>query len=97
MKVVDCALDWEHVQRVIVGIQFLEGHVYYALLFFRIVSFVVILPFACSALVDIISVAVLASVAEQVSINASAATMTLAAPNAKAGTTSTTPYVNHVQ
>ncbi len=38
----------------------------------------------------------LASVAEQVSINASAATMVPTAPNAKAGTTSTTPYANLV-
>ena len=69
---------------------------FYALLLFLTVSSVVILPFACSALVDIISVMELASVAEQVSINASAATMILTALNAKAGTTSTTPYVNHV-
>lgn len=96
VKVVGCALDWEHVRRVIVGILCLEGRVSYALLFFRIVSSVVTLPFACSALVDIISVMELASVAEQVSINASAATMVLTAPNAKAGTISTTPYVNHV-
>jgi hypothetical protein len=97
VKVVDCALDWELVRRVIVGILFLEGHVFYVLLFFRTVSSVVILPFACSALVDIISVMELASVAERVSINASAATMVLTVPNAKAGTTLTTPYANHVQ
>jgi hypothetical protein len=97
VKVVGCALDWEHVRRVIVGILFLEGHVSYALLFFRTVSSVVILPFACSALVDIISVMELASVAEQVSINASAATMVPTAPNAKAGTTLTTPYASLAQ
>jgi hypothetical protein len=68
----------------------------YVLLFFRIVSSVVILLFACSALVVIILVMELASVAEQVSINASAATMVPTAPNAKAGTTSTTPYANLV-
>ena len=96
VKAAGCALVWEHVRLAIVGILFLEGHVSYALLFFPTVSSVVILLFACSALVDIISVMEFASVAEQVSINASAATMVLTAPNAKAGTTLTIRYVNHV-
>lgn len=94
VRAVDFVLDWEHVQHVIVDILSLEVDVFYVLLFFLIVSSVVILLFACNALADIISIMELVWAVGPVSINVSVAIIVPTALNAKVGTISTTQFVS---